>query len=201
MAIIETKYSLGDTVYFATTTTSKKTLPCPDCLGSRKWEATSPAGRKFTFACPRCSTNYQSKRELSLNYTTFDAHVEKRTIGSIKASNTPGDYDYPATYMCHETGIGSGNLYNETKLFPTYDEAMVAAKAMADKANNGGVPWVAEQYNATLELSDYQLDDAREKIAERALSKLSWEFRDFKDSVRTCESMKELAELLEAEDA
>lgn len=37
--LIETKFSIGDVVYYATTTTETKEHECPDCLGTRKWKA------------------------------------------------------------------------------------------------------------------------------------------------------------------
>ena len=52
--IIQTKFSIGDVVYFADTIIETKMHDCPDCLGTRKWKAISPAETEYTFDCPRC---------------------------------------------------------------------------------------------------------------------------------------------------
>jgi len=200
MAVLTTKYSIGDVVYYASCTTSKKQHPCPDCLGSKKWKAISPAEKEYTFPCPRCDARYKSEREISLDYTTFDPMVTKLTIGRVKASESPMDYDYPATYMCNETGIGSGSNYNELKLFESYEEAFAAAEKQAKEANDGGVSWVAEQYNKTLEVCDYQLEDAREKVTQNKLYDLEHKFIDFRKDVGYCETIEEVMQLLQKEE-
>lgn len=167
MTIIETKYSVGDVVYFASTISTRKQHDCPDCLGSRKWSATSPAGGEFEFACPRCSASYQSDRDLSLDYTAYEPTAGRLTIGSIQVNTAPGAYDHGNRYMCVETGIGSGSVYNEDRLFETEAEALAAAQSMADE-QNATTEWVVAQYNKTLSLSDYQIESAKLKLAEDA---------------------------------
>lgn len=165
MAIIETKYSVGDVVYFASTVSTKKRHNCPDCLGTRKWSAKSPAGGEFEFACPRCSASYQSDRDLSLDYTAYEPTASRVTIGSIQVNTAPGSYDHGNRYMCVETGIGSGSIYDEDRLFETEDEALAAAQALADE-QNAKTEWIVQLYNKTLSLSDYQIESAKLKLAE-----------------------------------
>ena len=110
MAELKTKFSIGDAVYHASTTTTKKQHPCPDCLGSRKWSATSPAGGSYQFGCPRCGGGYRSEDALSLDYTQFVPIVRKLTIGSVRVDTSD---NRPVSYMCRETGVGSGSVYAE----------------------------------------------------------------------------------------
>lgn len=194
MAIIETKYSIGDVVYCASTTIEKKQHPCPDCLDTKKWKAISPAGGEYEFSCPRCSrSNYLSNSGLSLDYSIFVPLTSKLTIGSVRV-----DTSDKTQYMCVETGVGSGSLYDEDRLFPTELEAHAAAQVMASASNAGGVPWVAKQYNMTLEVCDYQLNDGREHLERQRADRLSWQIGDLQDEIRNCESMDDVKRLVES---
>ena len=180
MALLETKYSVGDTVWYAHTVSTVKQHPCPDCLDSRKWEAKSPAGGEFKFACPRCSAGYSGENDLSLKYTCFVAAVQRLTVGSVRvdtASTHWPERHRANTYMCNETGVGSGNVYDEESLFLTGDEAMQCAEAKASVQNTTN-PWVVKQFSKSLRISDYELSEAREstlQIQLRAvISDLKW---------------------------
>lgn len=167
MAVITTKYSINDVVFWASTQRETKQHPCPDCLGSRKWKAISPAGSEYDFQCPRCSARYTSNDKLSLQYAEFGPHVRTLTIGSVRIDTAShfGVVSQPE-YMCHETGVGSGQIYKESDLFLSQDEAVTAATLMASKQNSS-TPWVAEIYNRTLEISDYQLSNAEMELAKK----------------------------------
>lgn len=188
MATLTTKYSVGDVVYYAATTTEKKRHPCPDCQGVRKWKATSPAGGEYEFDCPRCSASYNSDRDLMLDYSAFVPYVQKLTIGSIQVNTAKGAYDEGSRYMCVETGIGSGSIYDEANLFSTEDEATAAAQVIAD-GKNVSVDWVVKQYDKTLRVSDYQIENAALKQATDAkraarsmLYGLGYLFQQIKDA-------------------
>nr|WP_278374564.1 hypothetical protein [Brucella anthropi] len=161
---IESKYSIGDTVYVGRTVSNRKQRPCPDCLGTRKWKATSPAGTDYYFSCPRCTASYQSNHEMSLNYSLFEPFVRSLTIGSVQFNSAEDAHDNGFRYMCVETGVGSGSVYNERDLHPSEAEAIAAAQLIADDQNQT-VDWVVKQFNQTLEISDYQLANAALKLA------------------------------------
>ncbi len=189
MATFTTRYSIGDVVYGASTLTTRKKHPCPDCLDTREWEAKSPAGREYKFGCPRCNTQFHANHDLCIDYTAFVGSAQKLTIGQVrvKAGGEPEETEY----MCRETGIGSGTLHRESKLFPTEEEAMVAATAMANAANIS-VEWVAKQYDQSFDISDYQLSDASVKNMQdklkSALNRLAYIIED----IRGCISMDEV---------
>lgn len=174
MATIETKYSIGDKVFHASIVMTQKQHPCPDCLGTKKWSAASPAGKEYTFACPRCSSSYMSDRDLSLTYSSYEPTASALTIGSVRHDSANSEWrdgsyiQAPKTeYMCRETGIGSGGIYAEDRLFLTEEEAMTSAQLMADDANSKN-EWVVSQYNKTLSISDNQIESAMIKLAKDA---------------------------------
>lgn len=199
MATITTKYSIGDKVYHATTTTEKKRHPCPDCLGERKWSVKSPGGIDYTIDCPRCSASYNSDRDLTLDYSVLVPRAGALTIGSIQYNSVPSSYDHGARYMCRETGVGSGSVYNEADLFLTEEEALAAAKIKADLANEK-TEWVVKQYNKTLKVSDYQLDSATLKLAKEAESRarsMLWNLGDLFGRIDESESLSDIKEAVE----
>lgn len=199
MAVIETKFSVGDVVYHAGTTTTRKQHPCPDCLGERRWKAVSPAGSEYTFGCPRCSARYNSERDLCLDYTAHVPSVQRLTIGSVQFNSEAGAYDHGARYMCRETGVGSGSVYPEAKLFVTEAEALTASEAMAADAN-ATHDWVVSLYDKTLEVSDYQLEHAMMKQAKDYQSKvgsLFWNVSDLFDQINEADGKDAILELVE----
>lgn len=172
MAVIETAYDIGDTVYFATTAAETFAHQCPDCLGSREWVATSPAGGEYKVPCPRCSTSYQANDALNLKYVQHVASVRKLTVGSIQANTQPGAWDAGNRYMCVETGVGSGSVYSERDLFPTEEAARTAATAKANVANLDATGWVAKLYDKRAKFADYQFKDAQIEAAKSASSRI-----------------------------
>lgn len=190
MATITTKYSIGDRVWLASTVLVQKSHPCPDCLDSEEWKATSPAGRDYTFACPRCSTSYMSDRDMSLRYNAHAPLVSEMTIGSIE-THTPGDlegFNAPVKYMCVETGVGSGSVYNEGDLYETKEAATAAAEAKA-KERDQSSDWIPQLYNKTLSLSDYQLPDAQAKAAQDAHRSYGYRVGYFLEDLEACETI------------
>lgn len=197
MATITTKFSIGDTVYFATTIQVRKQHPCPDCLGSKKWAAKSPAGKDYQFACPRCSTAYMSDRDLSLEYTDVAPGAVKLTIGQLRAVSPSDDdgnqWDGKNQYMCRETGIGSGQVYDERRLFETEEQALASAAVLA-KEQKKNVPWIGELFNKALKISDYEINDAKVHEAQESQSRFEWRVRDMLDAISYSDTVDEIKE-------
>jgi len=194
MATITTKFSIGDTVYHAWTTTERKQHPCPDCLGAREWEAKSPAGRAYKFACPRCGGGYQRDRDLSLDYSVFTPSARRLTIGQVEAK--AGGPESENRYMCQETGVGSGSVYYERDLFATEAEALEAADIKA-KLQNAETKWVVEQYNKSLRVSDYQLSDASVQAERGRLSQIRITLNYLIEDIRNCTTIDEVQREIE----
>ena len=125
-------FKIGDTVFHASTTRVIKSFPCPDCLGTKQWEVLTPAGTSLKVACQRCSAHYSHLP--SLTYPIFGPSVSKLTIGSIR-TDSAAEPSERISYMCLETGVGSGNIYSESRLFATEKDAEIMAEIIASKAN------------------------------------------------------------------
>lgn len=199
MAVIETKFSVGDVVYYAGTTTTSKQHPCPDCKGDRKWSVKSPAGGEYEVGCPRCTARYLSDRDLSLAYTAHVPTAQRLTIGSVQFNSASGSYNSGARYMCRETGVGSGNVYDENRLFETEEQALHVAQIMAAKAN-AETDWIVSLYSKTLEISDYQIEHAVMKNAVAFRSKVGSLFWNVSDLFETIEKADDKDAILEAVD-
>lgn len=199
MATITTKYSIGDKVFHAWTSQERKQHPCPDCKGARKWTAKSPAGSEYSFSCPRCAASYNSYRDLTLDYTAAVPSTRQLTIGSVQYNSQSSSYDHGARYMCHETGVGSGSVYNETDLFLTEEEALAAAKIKADLTNTT-TEWIVKLYNKSLAISDYQLESAVLKAAKDEKSRASsmlWNLGDLFSRIEEASTKDEILETVE----
>lgn len=177
MNTIETKFAIGDVVFYAGTTIEQKKRPCPDCKDERKWMATSPAGHEYSFPCPRCAVNFSANDGLSLSYSASTPAVRCMTIGSV-SHNTHGStfkdgqwvHGPETRYMCNETGVGSGSSYGEDVLFLTKDEATARAQQIADDANTT-TEWIVKQYDRALRVCDYELDNGMINLAKSEVSR------------------------------
>lgn len=199
MAIIETKYSIGDVVYLASTTTERKQHPCPDCKGTKRWKALSPAGGEYSFACPRCSSSYRAGTDMSLDYTASVPSVARLTIGSVRHDSNERGNRSATSYMCRETGVGSGSVYDEARLFETETGAMAAAALMADEANQK-TEWIVKQYDQALSISDYQIENAAMKLAQDAKSRagsMLWNLSELFDKIAEADGKDEILEAVE----
>ena len=199
MAVIETKYSVGDVVFHAGLTTERKQHPCPDCKGERKWKAVSPAGSEFSFGCPRCNTRFSSFDDLKLDYTAHVPSIQRLTIGSVQFNSAKESWDSGARYMCLETGVGSGQVYQEANLYATEAEALEAAEAEA-AVKNRETEWIVKLYNKTLEISDYQLESAALREASDAQSKarsMLWNLQDLFAGIEEADGKDAILELID----
>lgn len=133
------RYRIGDVVYRATTEATTERSPCPDCLGKCRWKATAPNGTEHTVACPRCSMAYGMLADNlpSLDVRRYKPKIVRLTIGSITAKSEGSQYtgDNAVQYMCRETGIGSGSIYNERDLYATEETALTVATLDAQRQN------------------------------------------------------------------
>lgn len=134
---IKTKYDFGDKVFFIVRTRKKVIKHCPFCAGKGKITGADDKTR----SCPEC----YDRRTVTEWLPTAWQITRAMTVGEVRVevTNSPGIPDeemfdnykpqkgQKEQYMCIETGIGSGSLYNVEKLFPTKEEA----QAECDKLN------------------------------------------------------------------
>ena len=151
---ITPKFDINDKVFGIHTEVVIKQHPCPDCLGKKEWTVTSPAGSEYKFDCPRCCASYLSNRDASLKYPVHTPKVRHLTIGSVRTDSN--DKERPVSYMCVETGVGSGTVHYEGTLFSNREDADAAAQLLADKLTSENTQCI-ERYADSLSVSDYQL--------------------------------------------
>lgn len=126
------RFSIGDTVYWATHTTTSVPATCPDCLDTKKWTVRLPSGDQFDVACERCGRNYGTVA--TFHHKQFLPDVRSFTVRSMTVKSHAGwgrDEGPGVEYM---SNIGGGTVIEEKKLFATHDDAMARAVEIAAKA-------------------------------------------------------------------
>ena len=151
---ITPKFDINDKVFGIHTEVITKQHPCPDCLGEKEWTVISPAGSEYKFDCPRCRASYLSNQDASLKYPVHTSKIRRLTIGSVRTDSN--DKERPVSYMCVETGIGSGAIHYEDTLFLNKEDADIGAQILADKRNSENTQFI-KRYRDSLSVSDYQL--------------------------------------------
>lgn len=124
----EPKYKIGDVVFHAHGWYGSRQITCPDCLGKRFWSVTTPAGETFDLPCGTCERGYQSTGTIS-EYAEV-TKVTPLTVGSVRI-DTAANAEERVSYMCEETGVGSGSIYYETSLFLDHEPALLFATKRA----------------------------------------------------------------------
>lgn len=162
------KYRIGQSVFHASETSVRERMACPDCLGTKLWKVTTPSGGELETECMRCNGQLKRNNIPSLDVTTWKPVVTRLTIGSVRidTNESPehGWHREPVSYMCRETGVGSGTIYYESQIFQTEDEAQKAAeaKAAARTAEDRARPQRVEQIRVSyLNLKDAALEQFR----------------------------------------
>ena len=138
---LTTKYSCGDKVFPIGYGPTQKRIPCPLCKGTARVPI---AGSCRDATCPDCVYGW-----LTVVVDPLWTVGQELTVGMVRAEykDSPGrdgedTFDnYKAQkgvveqYMCVETGIGSGYVFDVERLWPTMEEA----QAECDRLNREGV--------------------------------------------------------------
>jgi hypothetical protein len=129
----EVKYAIGDTVYRPEVGAHKVEVTCPDCAGDGFWTATmsgDPEPQKIS--CPTCSRGWEGSTG-KVSQWESNGSVKKLTIGSVRLDTNATRGDDPVSYMCEETGVGSGSIHDQRDLYPTFEgaEAELPARVQA----------------------------------------------------------------------
>ena len=134
---MKTKYKVGQVVWYGTAEhTTAVSSGCPDCLGSGLWTGKTPAGYTFHVKCETCKQGCESTgRVWEYQYL---AVVLELTIGKVMIKETA--VLIQVTYMCEETGIESGQVYDEGQLFPTKGSATCYAATRANNKQANRIP-------------------------------------------------------------
>lgn len=116
--MIQPKYSIGQSVIGVHVSWLETKVQCPDCLGQKEWTVSLPSGEVFQHDCQTCRQGWFSTGIVS--DWGDKARFQNLTIGSVRIDTAA---DKPVSYMCIETGIGSGTVHYEETLFATKEEA------------------------------------------------------------------------------
>lgn len=146
------RYAIGDTVWTAGIETESAKFPCPDCLGTGKWEITTPAGTKAEMSCLRCGS-WSSTDLPDLTYVTASPVVREHRISGVTIDLKDGVEYRTGTATLRESGAYSAPIY------ASKESAMAAARilAVAKNAAIQATPQVMEKKNFSLST----LTDAR----------------------------------------
>lgn len=127
--ITEPKFQMGQVVYWPGYRSRSRMRQCPDCLGKMTWAVTTPAGETFEMKCGTCCVWLGGPE---ITETVYEPHVSTLTIGKIGMEAEGSIVKY--RYMCHETGIGSGSIYDEDRMCATPEAAEGLARFCAHQA-------------------------------------------------------------------
>ena len=116
----KTKFDIDQRVYGITLTEKQDYIECHACKGDGNIII-----NEETFVCPKCS--YTTKGKVwDSSYKTWVADISG-IIGLVQAEFSTSRYnEEPALkhqYMMDSTGIGSGTVWKENRLFLTREEA------------------------------------------------------------------------------
>lgn len=180
------KFSIGDVVYIVFNKSIEAQYSCPDCLDTKQWKVITPAGTELTASCQRCNCSYSSLTQKlpSLKYQKKMADIKKLTIGMVKIQwpvMNDGWQDESVNYMCLETGIGGGNVYKESVMFSSKEEAEAEAQEEADIENskNSLFPETLEKIN----IGSLNIRDALIETANSAIINGSYAFRSLRNKI------------------
>jgi len=127
------KYEVGDVVYQGYKTREQVAIECPQCLGEKGWNTKTPAGNSYYVVCKEC------RGSGTIFHYSYFPRVKKLTIGSVRINTDEWDTsEGHISYMCEETGIGSGIVYYEGRgvLHRTHIQALAFAEKLCEEANS-----------------------------------------------------------------
>ena len=124
--IINTTFSIEDKVYTVEVENKPEYINCVECKG----KGIIPTATGKSIGCDYCSrTGKQVKAFVAQHIVCKRIY----TIGSVRFDSY--DNENPVTYMCEETGVGSGTIWYEKDLFKTKS----AAQARCNALNKGTI--------------------------------------------------------------
>ena len=141
MGIIETKYSVGDTIYVFGVNYAKKTMQCPDCLGTKKWSITFADGHSEDCPCYTCARGYEGPHGV-VYYSQWVPSVDKYIVKDVQYGSQGAEYLVDYSYTADDGRYyTSTRIFRDSEIFDNELEAGVAAqkgyeKRMADLADN-----------------------------------------------------------------
>ena len=116
------KFELGQKVYAVSSVSDTRRVH-KECDVCNSTGLVKVVGREENFMCPACEGKYKTEH-YGFKYVIS---YSRATIGKIDmqvyASKYKNRYKSEVKYMLEETGVGSGTLWYENRLFGTKEEA------------------------------------------------------------------------------
>lgn len=140
--IIETKYNIGDQVVKIGFDRREEKIKCPACSGRGEIELDDG---KMTM-CPKCwnrgfvsiwhDERWQIRGVMTIGQvmakiTNFVSNGDFNNVGH-QGDDSNTEYEY--SYMCYESGIGSGTVHYQDTLYTDYS----SAQSECDRRNTDG---------------------------------------------------------------
>lgn len=151
--ILESKYDLGQEVWSIHTTHEHVSLPCLFCRGAKYLKVSGPTEDVYeSVPCPRC----QGRGSVALvTIPVWAVDSSPMTIGMVRVEvkqspGLPGGSrftNYSAqdgreeSYMCVETGVGSGSIHRVERLYPSKEAAQDDVYEMNEATREGRGTW------------------------------------------------------------
>ena len=128
------KYRIGQRVYRADMAREVRHWPCPDCLGTKKWKLTTPAGGEAEVSCRRCGNvriSTGGHRDLpSVDYEFYVGIAVPFVVERVEAQSSPHfTGDDVVKYWSGHGGMSERDLYDDEKI------ALVVARLRAAARN------------------------------------------------------------------
>lgn len=123
---IKTKFDLGQRVYIIHKSGQLVNRVCKACSGNGDI-VHNTQDESFKFMCPNCQGSGQLEEWLS---SKWQVAYKKAKIGKVSVELyretfiNKGIGKNNIRYMMDETGVGSGNTWNEDNIFATQEEAL-----------------------------------------------------------------------------
>jgi hypothetical protein len=181
------KFKVGDTVFLAESNWNSIPIKCPDCLGQKIWEVVTPAGEVFSTYCRTCWHGYDGCSGTVSEYG-YRATTRQLTIGlvNVRQSNEKSEIQY----MCEETGVGSGSMWNQQELFRSEFEAEMAAQRRVEALRVDGSKTIDQDKKAQRSKDNLVLEDCPRKKMQDEIDRLKQQVKDLKYKARPKKRVK-----------
>jgi hypothetical protein len=120
------KFAIGDTVWMVRSERFNRIVKCLPCKNTGKIKIGEEG-----FICPKCGGRSAHTQYVGEKHYVYDSS-EIGQVSIVDSEYSHRDNPNPhVTYMIRATGIGSGQIWKESELFPSEAEA----QASCDRAN------------------------------------------------------------------
>lgn len=171
------KFAIGDVVWRASSDWNATQIPCPDCLGDKHWMVRTPAGENFLTFCRTCWHGFDGCCGTVSQYD-YTPQVRRLTVGLVTTRQS--DVKTVIQYMCEETGIGSGTVWNEESVFSTEKEARVYADRQAQAKRLANPQGVEEDRKRQLKKASLVMEPNPRKVMEDEINQLKQQVKELK---------------------